>query len=270
MLEPARGGTPPLHRCALALAHPGHELRLTKWVSQAKPVTHLLTRGSRSGSASDRPQASHAVLRALGAEAGDIFGGELDRDVYGWMMAGDARPFVRLADELAASFVRQQVRTVVMDSWQLYNAVHDLWHLTARAACAIAEGRTGQPIERLDYEVVPAAMSARSGGDARLCIALDPGELARKIRLAEDFPEIAGDVTEVIAAGGMSFLAVERLNRLRPIRELLPRRDEKPAYEVFGEQRVAAGLYAEVLRWSHIQPIAEALCELAEASEALA
>ncbi|CAN7202316.1 hypothetical protein LJR219_000551 [Phenylobacterium sp. LjRoot219] len=40
---------PPGGRTALAVAHPGHELRLAKWVELTRPTVFILTSGSRSG-----------------------------------------------------------------------------------------------------------------------------------------------------------------------------------------------------------------------------
>jgi hypothetical protein len=255
---------------ALAIAHPGHELRLTKWISQAKPTVHVLTGGSRSGHASRRVQASSNVLRNLGGQVGTIFGRYLDAEVYRLIMSGDPRLFLDLADELADAFVCQSVRTVVVDGWQLYNVVHDLWHLTVRAAIGKAESRMRLRIEVLDFAVVPESMAARPSGAIRLKIPLTSEELARKIGLSRDFPEIGADVDEVLRVGGRPFLEEEMLSQLRPVRDLFPRPGEKPLYEKYGEMRVAAGLYASVLRWEHALPIAEALTEAAAASEVLA
>jgi hypothetical protein len=255
---------------ALAIAHPGHELRLTKWVSRARPTVHLLTSGSRHGRTSRRVQASEEVVRELGGRAGAVFGQHLDVEVYGWIMSGDARPFLDLAGELAGAFVRDGVRTVVVDGWQLYNVVHDLWHLTVRAATARAEARMGRSIELLDFAVVPDSMAARAGGPARLQISLSADELASKIGLARAFPEIGGDVNEVLEAGGPAFLEREIFSRPRPVAELLPRPNEKPLYEQYGEMRVAAGHYSTVLRWEHARPIAEALGDAAAVCEAVA
>ncbi len=249
------------------IAHPGHELRLTKWISQAEPTVHVLTSGSRSGDAMCRVRASKDVLHNLGGHVGAVFGRFLDADVYRQIMRSDPRLFLELAHELADAFVRQGVRTVVMDAWQLYNVVHDLWHLTVRAAVAEAEDRMKRTIEVLDFAVVPESMAARTGGAIRLRTRLTGEELARKLELARDFPAISADVDEVLRAGGLPFLEEEILSRLRPVRDLFPRQDEKPLYEKYGEMRVAAGLYASVLRWEHAFPIAEALAKTAATAE---
>jgi len=246
----------------LAIAHPGHELRLLQWMAAHRPTVYVLTSGSRSGDGACRVDASRELAARFGATPGEVFGRRLDREVYGWIMAADHRPFVELAAELADSFVARRLRSVVTDSWQLYNVVHDLWHLTVRAAAGMASERLGWSVDCLDYAVVPASMARRAAGPARLEIRLSPAEVEAKLRAAADFPEIADDVAEVAQSGGLPFLATETLHQVRPLRELFPQPGEKPLYEEFGEARVAAGLYDSVLRWRHVEPIAAVLGDM--------
>jgi len=251
----------------LAVAHPGHELRLSRWIQAARPTVFILTTGSRNGEDRSRVEASQSLAARLGATAGGVFGRHLDRDVYAWIMAGDPCPFTDLAAELADHFVRQDLRMVVTDSWQLYNAVHDLWHLTVRAAAAEASSRLGRLVECVDYRVVPDQMSGRSAGVARLQSELSPAEVDDKLRLAAEFPAITDDVAELVRAGGRGFLASETLHEPRPVAELVPAPGEKPLYERYGEARVAAGLYGSVLRWAHVEPIAAELGAMLERLE---
>ena len=251
--------TPGDARAALVIAHPGHELRLSRWVAAHHPTIHILTAGSRSGDDGARVEASRGLAARLGATPGEIFGQRLDREVYAWIMAGDPAPFTSLADELAESFVRQDLETVVTDAWQLYNPVHDLWSLTAQAAACLAAARLGRPVACLDYPVVPRAMAQRSAGPLRLEMRLSPDEVDAKLALAADYPAIAGEVAELLTAGGRAFLASETLHDPRPLGELTPAPGEVPLYEQYGEARVAAGRYGAVLRWRHVAPIAAAL-----------
>lgn len=244
---------------ALAVSHPGHELRLMKWIEATRPAVFILTSGSRSGTSRSRVQASSDLAHALGATPAELFGRHLDRDVYEWILAGDAAPFLKLADELADCFVARDIGRVVTDSWQLYNVVHDLWRLTVQVAAGAAAARLGRAVEVLDYPVVPPSMVIPQPGPERLRLDLSQAEVARKLALARAFPEIGDDVTELLAHGGRAVLARETLHDLRPFRELAPRPGETPLYEQFGEARVAAGLYGSVLRWRHVEPIFMAL-----------
>jgi hypothetical protein len=244
---------------ALAISHPGHELRLATWIARVRPTISILTAGSRSGDGRARVGASRRLAEQLNATPGRLFGDHLDRDIYAWIMAGEAQGFVRLAADLADGFVQQKVRTVVTDSWQLYNVTHDLWHLTVRRAASLASQRLGRPIDCLDYEVVPRGMAARAVGPLRYRQSLTPAQVDAKFRMAAEYPEIADEVSSILKLGEQGFLASESLHELRPIAELIPAPGEAPLYERSGEDRVAAGLYASILRWRHVEPIVRAL-----------
>ena len=246
-------------RTALAVAHPGHELRLAKWVELARPTVFVLTSGSRSGADRTRVDASARLAATLGARIGDVFGEHLDRDVYGWIMDGQAEPFQALADKLAAAFVRAEIDTVVTDGWQLYNVVHDLWHLTVRLAAATAAMQLGRPVECLDYAVVPTAPEMPACGGEKLRIDLSDQDVERKMRLIDSYAGIADDAAEAIRVGGEIFVRREVLHDLAPLSALFPEAGRKPLYESFGEARVATGLYKDVLRWRHAEPVASRL-----------
>lgn len=246
---------------ALAVSHPGHELRLMKWIAETRPIVFLLTAGSRSGTSRSRVEASRQLAGELGAVPSNLFGRHLDRDVYGWIMAGDASPFVELADEMAASFVSAGVGTVITDSWQHYNVVHDLWHLTVRLAVAGAGRQVGRRLTCLDYSVVPHHADLQGAGPEARRLALSDEEVERKWRLARAYPEITEDIAEVMALGGQETMRQEVLHEVHAVSELVPPAGRKPLYERFGEARVAAGLYASVLRWEHVQPIYNCLSQ---------
>ena len=246
---------------ALAISHPGHELRLMKWIAETRPIVLLLTTGSRSGTSRSRVEDSRQLAGELGAIPSNLFGRNLDRDVYGWIMAGDAAPFVELADEMAVNFVGAGVETVIVDSWQHYNVVHDLWHLTVRLAVADAGRRAGRRLACLDYPVVPHRADLLGPGPETHRLALSDEEVDRKRRLAGAYPEIVQEISGVMELGGQQAMRQEVLHELRAVSELVPPAGRQPLYERFGEARVEAGLYAEVLRWEHVQPIYNCLSQ---------
>lgn len=247
-------------RAALAISHPGHELRLMKWINDTRPLIFLLTCGSRGGASRSRVSASQLLATQLGATPGPIFGERQDREVYEWILAENSAPFLALANRMATSFVEAQITTVITDSWQLYNVVHDLWHLTVRIAAAEAAISMGSPLACLDYPVVPHTSEVLGPGSERHRLTLTPQEVDDKLRLASEFPEIADDVAEVMRIGGPEIMQQEVLYAVRPVGELPPTPGAQALYERFGEERVAAGLYASVLRWSHVEPTYHRLC----------
>jgi len=254
-------------RVALSIAHPGHELRLTRWIETERPTVFIFTSGSRQGEHRERVDASRQVLERLGGRPGPLFGDSLDRDVYAWILAGDVGKFSALARRLADYIVEARLDAVVTDAWQLYNVAHDLWHLVTRAAVALASDSLGRQVACYDYAVVPPALAQRPLGQARLVVRLDDAAVEQKLKLARAFPAITADVAEVLETGGRAFIATESLHEPAPMAELLPRPGETPFYEQFGEQRVQAGLYASVLRWRHVEPIAAGLVAMLRAAE---
>ncbi|MES2833485.1 MAG: hypothetical protein V4707_02120 [Pseudomonadota bacterium] len=240
----------------LVVAHPGHELRLSAWVRRTRPTVFVTARGSRSGRSEARIAASHAVVETLGGAAGEPFGAACDIDLYAAIMARDPTLFLALADTLRDAFA--SVATVVADGWQNYNPVHDLTHLIARVAAAEAGSRF------LDYPVVLGGLAHAPDGPLAEVIDLSPDELSEKHTLIARYPEIAEDVAGLTAAAGDAAFARETLHRPLPLGELLPT-TTPPWYEIWGEGRVAAGIYAECLRWSHMAPIVAALSARLEA-----
>jgi len=245
-------------RPALVVAHPGHELRLFGWLAAHRPTVHILTGATRVGP--ERIEASAALVAEVGATKGRLFGGVPDRDVYAMVLAGDPGPFHEWTDRLRDAFVADDPSLVVVDAWQLYNVCHDLVHVMARVAAAEASRRLGRTLAVHDYPVVvdavagPAPSGPLVGG-----LRLDAGELARKMAAARAFPDVACELAEIVAHEGEDALARETLRSTLPLDQLVPAPGVKPAYEWYGEQRVAAGLYREVLRWSHVAPIVASL-----------
>lgn len=241
---------------ALVIAHPGHELRLSAWVRRTRPTVFVTARGSRSGRSEARIAASRAVVGTLGARTGDPFGAAWDIDLYAAIMARDPAPFLALTGRLRDGFV--DIDTIVADGWQNYNPVHDLTHLIARVAAAEAGARF------LDYPVVLGDLAHAPAGPMADAVDLSPDELSEKHTLIARYPEIAEDVAGLTAAAGDAAFARETLHHPLPLAELMPTASP-PWYETRGEGRVAAGVYAECLRWSHMAPIVAALAARLEA-----
>jgi hypothetical protein len=254
-------------RVALVAAHPGHELRLSTWVAQTRPLLFIITKGARSGGSEVRIQASRALALHLGAVPGDPFGAAFDRQIYQWILDRNIDVFSRMVDRLRDAFVEQKVGCVVMDAWQNYNPVHDLTHLLARVAAVEASKQLQRPILRLDYPVVLGPLAGAPCGPERMRMVLSEPERAVKMQLVARYPEIADDVEAMLKEAGPCVLDTETLHHLRPLADLTPTADTPPWYEQYGEARVDSGVYASVLRWSHMMPIVSALVSRLEPTD---
>ncbi len=250
---------------ALIVAHPGHELRLTAWLARARPSVHVLTTGSRHGQSRARIDACRELVLGSGASTGDVFGWFEDRQLYAALMAGEIGTFDDTLWSLVDDLVARGAKLVICDAWQLYSPAHDLVHLLARSAAAIAQRILGHKIAVLEFGVVaPGQSLVDAEARERRRITLSSEEKLRKLLYVSRYPDIEQEAAEFLQ-GDQSLLAVERFDSPLDWADLAPAPGVIPLYEKFGEERVAAGHYKTVLRWSHVAPFVEALRHRAKA-----
>lgn len=264
-IDPQR---PPFtRRAALVVAHPGHELRVHGLCERARPLVCVLTDGSGSSSRS-RLAATTALLARLGATPGPIYGRLTDRALYAALLAGDHALLTALAAELAAAFSEAGIEVVAGDAAEGFNPGHDLCRLLVNAALAHLAARGGPPIENLEFPLdaapempegaAPAPEGPEPAGGCRLV--LDDAALARKLAAARAYPGLESEVERALARHGERAFRVERLRPVAYGLDLAPRLHDPPLYERYGAERVAAGRYAEVIRFRrHLVPAAERL-----------
>ena len=225
---------------ALVVGHPGHELRLFRWLEHAKPLVCVLTDGSGSGSS--RINSSFDLLAATGCAAGPVMGRFTDAEIYDLMLRGEVSPLVEITERIAQSLFEHGIRSLVSDAFEFYNPTHDLCSIVAFLATARAEAMGGLPIALYDYAVTAAA----SGSGA--FIDLSEEDVERKLRAAHQFQNLRNDVNDLLALVGRDELSREIV---RPVSRptTLPAPEDKPFYEMHGERRVASGRYQRVLRY---------------------
>jgi hypothetical protein len=244
----------PGRRALLVVAHPGHELRVHGWLELARPVVCVLTDGSGHAAGSRLPSTT-AVVRHAGAAPGSIYGRLTDRALYAAVLAGDAEPFARLAEELADVVVRERIDHVVGDALEGYNPAHDLCRVLIEAAVALA----GDGMPSLDFPLT-GPPDAYTDGTAALALTLDDAAFARKRAAAAAYPELAGEVRAAVGAETAGAFQRECLRAVPAGAALGAPPSDPPYYETYGERQVAAGRYAAVLRWrAHLAPLVRAL-----------
>src|SRR5947209_7156366 len=244
-------------RTALVVAHPGHELRVHRWLELTRPVVCVLTDGSGNHGVS-RLGSTTAVLDRVGATPGPIYGRLSDRDLYRAILGGDLGLFSALVDELALGLTGVDV--VAGDAVEGYNPGHDVCRLLLNAAVLRLETE-GRRIANFDFPLVGAPDDCPPGDlAAAVRLELDEDSLGRKLDAARAYPELAGEVDAALAAHGSHRFRVECLRPVRYGLDVGPLFPQPPFYETYGEQRVAQGLYGEVIRFrNHLEPLAAEL-----------
>ena len=236
---------------ALVIAHPGHELRVHGWLVRNRPVVHVLTDGSGSRGRS-RIESTRRLLEAASARIGPIFGRLTDRDLYRAILARDWALFGDLSRELAEALARDRVAVVAGDAAEGFNPGHDVARLILNAAVRRRESE-GARIVNLEF---PLHGSAPGG------MRLTGPEIERKLAAACSYPEMADEMQATLDREGIEAFRSELLRPVDYGLSLEGRFEEPPAYEVYGEARVRAATYAEVIRFrEHLAPLALALAE---------
>jgi len=92
---------------------------------------------------------------------------------------------------------------------------------------------------------------------------LDDRRLTEKIAAAEQYVELKDEVHRALDGHGKEYFRTECLRR-SPSAKRVCCDGGKPAYEIWGEQRVAEGHYQTVIRFKqHVLPIMQAILDYA-------
>lgn len=274
---------PPHKRTILAIAHPGHELRIHGWLETVLPEVWILTDGSGHTGRS-RIDSTTRILRDTGAVSGPVYGAMTDVDFYKAVLSHDLRRFTDIAEQLAVALIENNIDCVAGDAEEGYNPAHDVCRLIINAAIRLAEQKSGRQIRNYDFTLVgppsrcPEELRANS-----LTLSLDDAAFARKISAARNYPELEAEVAAALNGNGNGDFSehtdiVQRIQSslgatdadsfrvecLRPVNSHANPNtlfmDRPPFYEEYGERQVKAGYYSQVLRYrQHMLPLATAL-----------
>lgn len=255
---------PPL-KCALIVAHPGHELRVHGWLETARPTVFVFTDGSgRSGIS--RLDSTTRLLQQAKARVGSIYGYFTDREIYKAILGHEYDVFIELAKELAQVLIHGDFQLVLGDAAEGYNPSHDVCRLTMGAALEAIRRKQNREVPNYDFLLAarptecPEALRAKA-----YWLTLDDAALERKRRAALSYGEL---VNEADIALGKRDLNAFRVECLRPCETRSGYGDSTngiPYYEQYGEKQVAAGHYKRVIRYrEHILPLSTSLWDSVE------
>lgn len=250
--------TIPGSKTLLFVAHPGHELLLHRWIRHVKPLVCIITDGGGPENRSRIAYTEH-WLRSMDIPAGSIFGRFTDREAYAALLSGDVEWIDTLVTELARELVTRQISLVVADAAEGFNPVHDLCQVIAGAAAALAS-KEGVAAVHCEYPIHDGPMAYDRGTGEILRHDLDDAALAMKLADARHYAEVIPDVQSMIEEFGEEAFRRESFRRNQDWTAWPWAPGERPLYERIGEERVASGRYAHVLRHAeHVLPLVEHL-----------
>ena len=236
-------------KAALLIAQPGHELLVYHWLELVRPRVFVLADGSGRFGRS-RLDSTTKTLAEVGAQPGCIYGRFTELALYAAILDQDFDLFIRLAEELSQSLVREGVGYIVGDAAEGQVVEHDVWRLVTDAAIETAARSKGNRIANFDFMVIgrsdecPEALRSQS-----ICLRLDDNAFTRKREATRNYPEIAGEIEAKIKEVGFEAYRVEWLRPVHNRAGLDGRVEEVPFYERFGEKLVAEGHFERVIRY---------------------
>jgi hypothetical protein len=262
----------------LVIGHPGHELRVYGWIGQVRPIVCILTDGSGSDGLR-RLEKTLQNLHESGAEIGPLWGELSDRGIYKKILHHEYDQFDTLCDRLTRLIIAQNVDLVVSDAIEGYNPVHDLCEVLVRTAVGIARDannadnnenvsktRNGKPCSIRHYTIPlmndprPATGSMEAAYDT---IELTPLRFKQKLEAMRSYAASAGGILQEEVGEAFHNFGEQAFTREYLFAAAAPGQEperrfsrQKPFYETYGEQKVAAGRYQSVIRFhEHVLPI---------------
>jgi hypothetical protein len=184
-----------------------------------------------------------------------LFGPYTDREMYQLLLDGRLDAFVDLRDQIAERLIACEIDHVAGDAMEGFNPIHDICRALIDAAVGLAANH-GRRIRNEEFALDRVAPEF-SG------LALDEPALQRKLAAANEYLEMRSEVDKAIGNVGTRSFAMEGL-RPSSLRQMIEELAERqPDYEKYGELRVTAGQYRDVIRYKqHVLPVLNALCEV--------
>ncbi|HND54467.1 MAG TPA: hypothetical protein PLV92_18775 [Pirellulaceae bacterium] len=244
----------------LVIAHPGHELRVWRWLELVRPEVCVVTDGAgRCGSS--RLASTARVLDAAGAKRSSLFGVLTDLRLYQAVLERNVEPFRRLADRLTRVLVERRATCVVGDAAEGQIMAHDLLREVRRSAVRRAESILGWRIDEWEFALESHPhLAPEDVANETVRVPLTESELAQKVAMARGYPELAQVVQAAFERFGEEAFALESLFPATPRSLLNLQPGDVREYERHGEKQVAAGNYPQVIRHSrHVAPIVAAV-----------
>jgi len=258
----SHGHTPPAFsnaRTALVIAHPGHELMVHGWLELVRPLVFVFTDGSGRTNRS-RLDSTTRILKQAGAKPGCIYGRLTDRAAYAAILEHEFDLFIRLAKELAAAFTAERIDYVAGDAAEGYSPTHDVCRLIINEAVKIASRATERPVENFEFYLRTRQIDCEAPRAGDTYLKLNEEAFARKMATAKGYTALTEEVSAALSRTPIDAFRMERLRRVEMLGDNHYWDSQRPFYEQYGEQQVAAGHYDRVLRYrEHIEPLVKAL-----------
>jgi hypothetical protein len=240
-----------LQNIALVIAHPGHELRIFRFVELYKPRVYVLTDGSGSAGSS-RLHNTIGILKECGASISPIMGYYTDKEIYRIILEKDYSSLTALGLKMLTDFHENNIQVIVGDAVEGFNPTHDLCRYLTNLIIAVKEAKDG--IEMLNFEFLLDGLMREE--DASLVVRLDDDSFNRKRKAAEGYAELAYELQSAIQKYGSTPFMAECLRKVVSPDILSSWGNGMPFYEQYAIEKVNSGVYKKAISFQeHLLPL---------------
>ena len=240
---------------AVIIGHPGHELRIYRFIEIYKPRVYVITDGSGSTGIS-RINKTKEILNNCGAGISPVMGYFTDREIYQIILQNNIQPLITLLQVLLDDLKKHNIQVIAGDAYEGYNPSHDLCRYLINLVVQLFKQKWG--IELLNFDFLLDRMSPADNTNKSILIKLDDSDFERKFSAAQQYSELSKEVNYAVSTYGKDAFKCERLSLVED-NELIQSQDT-PFYEKYGLEKINEGAYQEVISYSnHLLPLIKKL-----------
>lgn len=238
---------------ALIMAHPGHELRVFKFLSEYKPRVYLMTDGSGSKQAS-RVDSTLKILQASGATVAIDIAHVPDKQIYQELMTLSVERHVHWMISVLNELKLHQIDFIIGDACEGFSPTHDLCRYSINMIAS--EINNSWPIKNYDF-LLDSILYNDNQDD--ISLVLNVGEFDAKQTAAYDYQELGLELNNAIQKYGNEPFKKEIIRKVVNDEPKIKWNSTYPYYEQFGREQIAKGLYRELITFNdHVLPFTEA------------
>jgi hypothetical protein len=238
---------------ALVIGHPGHELRIFRFLELYKPRVYILTDGSGYSGASRVPN-SLKIIENCGATLSPVKGYFSDKEMYRIILEKDHAELIVLMEIILKDFEENKIEIVFGDAIEGFNPTHDLCRYILNIVVAIFEKKVNRDISNYDF-LLDRMITAEESKDA-IAVSLTDEDFKRKYQAASNYTELAGELQHALEKYGPELFKTEYLRKVIKSSPHNQWQNDIPYYEEYARSKIKNGVYKEVITFEeHVLPL---------------
>ncbi len=243
----------PIPNYALIIGHPGHELRIFKFLELYKPRVYVLTDGS-GVSGTSRINSTIKILKDSGASLSPVMGYYTDQEIYRVILENDMESLLSLINKIQLDFAENNINAVMGDAIEGFNPTHDLCRYLINTIVSNIENKTGIKIDNYDFKL--EGIITKNVDEETISVLLSEEDFDRKAAAAENYKELAYELNYAVQKYGKEVFKAEYLRKVNKPYISTCWEGEEPFYEKYAKEKIKSGKYKNIITYNnHLAPL---------------